>query len=108
MPLQHDFLKGGGTTNSAGKDSAWTPRSAGLTRIRVLHYDDVANLALTLALSRRERGLPSARGRRAGDEGRENRKISGSPSGEPSPVSLSLRIKTLPQGRASNPADKRQ
>lgn len=36
----------------------------------------------------------------------ENRQISGSPSGAPSPVSLSLRIKTLPQRRASNPADK--
>src|SRR5215207_11130015 len=36
----------------------------------------------------------------------ENRTISGSPSGAPSPVSLSLRIKTLQQHRASDHADK--
>src|SRR5690349_14761950 len=36
----------------------------------------------------------------------ENRAISGSPSGVPSPVSLSLRIKTLQQHRASDHADK--
>src|SRR5690349_23265257 len=36
----------------------------------------------------------------------ENRAISGSPSGLPSPVSLSLRIKTLQEHRASDRADK--
>ena len=36
----------------------------------------------------------------------ENRQISGSPSGAPSPVYLSLRKQTLQQHHASNRADK--
>jgi len=37
-----DFLFKEVTRQVFGKDSAWTPRSAGLTRIRVLHCEDGA------------------------------------------------------------------
>jgi hypothetical protein len=49
---------------------------------------------------------PSPNGRRSEGEAGENRQISGSPPGVPSPDSLPSEIKILRQRRVSNRADK--
>jgi hypothetical protein len=54
-----------------------------------------------------DKGSPSQDGANPGEvQPGENRTISGSPSGAPSPVHLSLRKSTLQQGRAGNRAGK--
>src|SRR5690349_13521887 len=68
-----------------------------MTRIRVLHREDGANDASGFDTPKNTATQPAVS---------ENRQISGSPSGVPSPASLSLRIKTLRQRRTSNRADK--
>jgi hypothetical protein len=65
--------------------------------MRVLHHKNGANDASGFDTSKNTTTQPAAS---------ENRQISGSPSGAPSPVHLSLRNKTLQQHRASNPAVK--
>ena len=68
-----------------------------MTRTRVLHCE----MELIFPSPR-----PSPKkGRGSKGQGRKNRQVSGSPPGVPSPDYLSLRIKTLLQGRVSNYAD---
>jgi hypothetical protein len=64
-------MKGGATTKTNGKDSAWTPRYAGLTRTRVLHCE------MELIFPH---PIPPPKGEGV-KQGRKNRAISGSPPG---------------------------
>jgi hypothetical protein len=72
-------VSGGDPKTFSGKDSAWTPRIAGLTRIRVLHFENGAKDAGGFDMPKNTATQPAAS---------KNRTISGSPSGAPSSVSF--------------------